>query len=562
MIMIKKLVLKFFIILFSIFFNSCEFRQMNNLKLYYNGKIYSYNPNDNSYKFFNSMVVNGNKIEYLGDLNDVKKIYKFFCEEIDLKNRLVLPGFIDSHTHMFWGGMSLIRLNLCDCKSKEEFIEKIKVYAQENKDIKWILGGNWDHEDFEKPELPRKEWIDSVINDRPVFLTRLDLHMGVANSKALELAKINKNTPNPEGGEIQKDENGELTGILKDKAIDLINEAIPSPDDKEYEEILSKTIKYANQQGITAVFDVTQEEEIKTIRNFDRERKLTLRFFSRLPIEKYYYKKISDVKKLYDGERFKVLALKAFADGSLGSSTAYFFESYEDKKNYYGLPMEILKNGKLLEMTKAGMFNGWKISIHAIGDKANHEVLNIFQILSREESYKTKRHLIEHCQHLIEKDIKRFAELNIIASVQPYHLYDDGAWAEKKIGKKRARYSYAFKSLINAKACVAAGSDWPVVDINPLLGIYAAVTRRTASSEKSWTPEEIVSVEDAVKMYTYWAAYAIEMENYIGVLAPGMLADFIVVSQNIFTCLPEEIKNTKILLTVLDGDVIFRDENF
>lgn len=562
---LRKKYFSFFLVLTAIIIFIFLFKQIrkNNLrstmKLYYNAIVYSYDSKIKKSFFHEAIVVKDGKIAFVGSFKEAKNKFKKFDKEIDLKGNLVLPGFIDSHTHMIWGGLSLRRLDLRNCKSKEEFISKIKLYAEQNPEVYWILGGNWDHEDFETPELPSKEWIDQTVKDRPVFLTRIDLHMGVANSKALELAGISANTQVPDGGEILKDKNGQPTGILKDKAIDFIDKVIPKPNFKEFDEALDTAQNYALANGVVAVFDVTQKEEIEVFKEFDRKEKLKVKVFARVPIEYFYEKRIEDVAKRFNGKMFKILALKAFADGSLGSSTAYFFDSYEDKTDYYGLPMDILSDGKLEDMTLKGIKNGWKISIHAIGDRANYEVLKIYENAAGLPEFLNKKHMIEHCQHLREEDIIKFSNLNVIASVQPYHLFDDGAWAEKKIGKRRARYTYAFKSLLNIGAIVAGGSDWPVVDLNPLLGIYSAVTRQTSCGKylNGWIPEEKISVEEAVLMYTYNAALALEMENELGTIEQGKAADFAVLDKNIFEINPESIKETKVLMTVINGNVVF-----
>ncbi len=525
-------------------------------KAFINGKIFTVNP---SQPYAESVIIDNNKIVFVGSNKEVETKIDNNTKVFDLKGKLMIPGFIDNHVHFISGGFYLQGINLRDAKSTAEFKSIIKEYVEKNPG-KWITGGNWDHEAWEKNNLPTKEMIDEVSPNTPVFVDRFDGHMALANSLALKIAGITKDTPSPQGGLIVKDPiTGEPTGILKDNAMTLIYSIVPPSDDEEYYNACISALAEANRLGVTSVQDITYQRDLKTYQRIFKDNRLTCRIYTRLPIADYKSLSSSGIQFNFGNEFIKIGSLKAFSDGSLGSSTAWFFERYDQDTNTCGLPMDIVTNGELHKWALDADKNKLQICIHAIGDRANSWVLDLVEDIEKTNPQWDRRFRIEHAQHLKKEDIERFARLNVIASVQPYHCIDDGVWAEKRIGKERLSTTYPFKSLLDAGVKLCFGTDWTVAPLNPLLGIYAAVTRRTLDDKNpdGWIPEQKISVEDAIKCYTINSAYASFEENIKGSIEVGKLADLVVLSEDILTIDPVKIKDTKVLLTIFNGEVVY-----
>jgi predicted amidohydrolase YtcJ len=526
-------------------------------KAFINGKIYTVNPMNT---LAESVIVYDNRIIFVGSNYDAKKFIDRDTEIINLNKKLMLPGFIDSHTHFIKGGFHLQSLNLRKAKSEAEFKLLIKKHVKKNPG-KWITGGYWDNGKWKSKELPSKEWIDGITENVPVFVERFDEHSGLANSLALKLAGITRETKNHEGGLIVKDpETGEPTGILKDNAMPLIYKIIPPYTEKEIYNAGLTALEEAAKNGITSIHDITYPNDLAAFQKLEKEGKLTVRIYTRLPISNYL--SLTNEKIIYNfgSDKIKIGSLKAFADGSLGSSTAWFFEPYSFEPSNFGLPMEIVTNGELEKWSLEADKNKLQISIHAIGDKANWYVLNLFKKIAETNTKWDRRFRIEHAQHLRSEDIPKFKEHNVIASCQPYHALDDGISAEEKIGSKRIKTTYAFKSLIKAEVKTCFGSDWPVAPLNALSGIYAAATRKTLDGKNpnGWIPEQNISVEQAIKGYTIDAAYAGYQENQIGSIEAGKFADFVVLDQDILSIAPEKIIDVNVVLTVFDGKIIYK----
>lgn len=530
-------------------------QQMKNA--FVNGKVYTVNEKQ---PIAEAVIVEGNKIIFVGSNADAKKLIDASTNIVDLKGKLMLPGFIDNHVHFINGGSYLLGIDLRPANSTKEFKQILKDYAQKNPD-KWITGGYWDHEKWETTNLPTKEMIDEVVSNQPVFVERLDGHMGVANSYALNLAGITKETQSPEGGIIVKDPNtGEPTGVLKDNAMSLIYNIVPAPTQEENYKAALAALDEAKKLGLTSVQDITFDDALEVYNKLKDEGKLTCRIYTRMPVTEY--KKLID-KNIQVGsgdEYIRMGSLKAFADGSLGSSTAWFFDKYNQDTTTYGLPMDIITDGSLERWALDADKNHLQLSVHAIGDRANAYMLDLFEKIEKENPQWDRRFRIEHAQHVRFQDIPRFAELGVIASVQPYHCIDDGVWAEKRIGHERIKYMYPFKSFLDAGVKVCFGTDWYVAPLNPLLGLYAAVTRRTLDGKNpnGWIPEQKISIEDAIKCYTINSAYASFEENIKGSIEEGKLADMVVLSDDILTINPVKIKDTNVEMTVFDGKIIYQ----
>lgn len=526
-------------------------------KAFINGKVYTVNDKQ---PLAEAVVTEGNKIIFVGSDDEAQKFINTSTEVIDLNGKLMLPGFIDNHVHFITGGFYLLGIDLRPANSIAEFKSILKDYASKHPG-KWITGGYWNHENWEVKDLPTKEMIDEVVPDQPVFVERLDGHMGVANSFALKLAGITKDTETPEGGLIVKDPlTGEPTGVLKDNAMNLIYRIIPEPTDEENYEALLTALEEAKRLGITSVHDITFPDALKAFERARAEEKLTCRIYTRWPIADYNYLVEKNIKASYGDELIKMGSLKAFADGSLGSSTAWFFEKYNQDTTTYGLPMDIITDGNMEKWCLDADKNGLQLSVHAIGDRANSYMLDLFEKIMKANPKWDRRFRIEHSQHVRFQDIPRFAELGVIASVQPYHCIDDGVWAEKRIGPERIKYTYPFKSFLEAGVKLCFGTDWYVAPLNPMLGLYAAVTRRTLDDKNpdGWIPEQKISIEDAIKCYTMNSAYAAFEENIKGSIEVGKLADLIVLSDDILTINPVKIKDAEVVMTIFEGKVIYK----
>ena len=546
----KSLFLLFIVCIFS----ACNTNTMSADLIVTNAKIWTGNPQN---PWAEAMAIKDGIILAVGSEKDVLKWKSDSTEVLNVQQRFVTPGFIDSHLHFMTGGLNLSSVHLRDAKTPEEFIERIADFAKTTDD--WITGGEWDHEQW-GGELPTKAWIDKFTKDVPVFVQRLDGHMGLANSKALQLAGIDKNTKDVEGGEIVRNDQGEPTGILKDNAIGLVAKAIPPPTDEQLAKGLQAAMHYVASKGVTSVHQMAGDQPQHTLEAFENARKnneLITRIYVLTPIAKWHDLKEKIEKEGNGDEWVKYGGLKGFVDGSLGSHTAAFKAPYTDAPNDKGIfvnPKDSLEHW-VIEGDKAGL----QVAVHAIGDDAITFILDTYQKAEKENGSRDRRFRIEHAQHIDPIDYPRFAQLGVIASMQPYHAIDDGRWAERVIGPERIKSTYAFHSLLENNAILAFGSDWYVAPPDPLYGIYAAITRRTldGANPNGWVPEQKISVEDALKAYTVNAAYASFDEKIKGSLEPGKLADFVVLSENIFEVTPEHIKDVKVTQTFVNGQKVY-----
>jgi len=481
---------------------------------------------------------------------------------IDLDGAFVVPGFIDSHTHFMEGALNLASLDLREARSREEFVKKIKNEAGKLEKGEWITSGEWDQQQFDSKELPQKEWIDGVTPENPVCIYRKDMHTVFVNSLALKMAGISKHTPHPEGGKIVKDPGtGEPTGILIDGAAKLVLPLIPEPDRKEKLAAAERAIEFANKRGVTSVHEMGPLDNLSIYKELYLKNRLNLRICLYPPISLMDQWPVSEIKSKKEEGFYKVGGLKGFVDGSLGSSTALFFEKYTDDAGKKGiLAPDMFPQGKMEERIKKADDAGLQVAVHAIGDKANNIILDIFEDIMNSSEKRDRRWRIEHAQHLMTEDVIRMGRLGVIASVQPYHLIDDGQWAEKKIGLSRVRFSYPFKSLLKNKVMLAFGSDWTVAPLEPLLGIYSAVTRRTLDGKNpyGWIPGEKISVREAIRGYTVNAAFAEFSEDIKGSIRKGFLADMVVLDENLLDREPVEIKNVQVIMTVFNGRIVYQ----
>jgi predicted amidohydrolase YtcJ len=507
-----------------------------------------------------AIAIAGNRIAAVGATDEILRWKQPGTQVADLQGHLVLPGFDDAHVHFYFGGANLTGPQLRYAKSGREMREMLAAFATHVPRGRWITGGNWDHENWNPPQLPDRKLIDGVTKDWPVFLKRIDGHISLANSVALELAGIGPNTPNPPGGIIVRDAAGNPTGILKDAAQSLVERMIPPPSEEQIVSALEAAQAYANSQGVTSVQDMSCAPDVfRAYQTMLRSGRLHVRVACAQPLVSW--RRLADVGVMADfGTAWlHIGGVKGFADGSLGAGTAWFFKPYADAPSNSGIPSDELSNpARMWNNIEAADKAGLQIHIHAIGDRANHTILDFYERLEQEHGPRDRRLRIEHAQHLLPEDIPRFAKLHVIASMQPYHCIDDGRWAEQRIGHERAKTSYAFRSLLDSGAMLAFGSDWDVAPMDVMKGIYAAVTRRTLDGKhpEGWIPEQKISVEEAVRAYTLGSAYASFDESIKGTIEPGKLADLAVISDDIFTIDPVKIFDAKVLATIFNGTIV------
>jgi predicted amidohydrolase YtcJ len=486
---------------------------------------------------------------------------------IQLNGRLVLPGFNDAHVHVQLGGANLVGVHLTDAKNASEFRQRIAAFAKTAPKGSWILNGLWDQERWSPIILPTHQLIDDVTPDNPVAVARTDLHMILANASAMKLAGVDRNTKDIPGGVILRDAGGNPTGIFKDAATALILSHVPAETEQDMETYFLATQKLAAENGVTSVQDMAISAndpsgrlKLQALQALAHQGRLKLRVAECLPLIDAKQMAELGIEANFGNEFFHIGCMKSFADGGLGASTAWFTAPYTDNPSNYGIASDTMQHPEQAYAEfKLADQAGLQLITHAIGDRANHVVLDFYERIEKEDGPRDRRDRIEHAQTLLPEDIPRIAKLHIIASVQPFHAIDDGRWAEKRIGPERIKTTYAFRSLMDSGAVVAFGSDWPVAPLVPLIGIYAAVTRRTIDGKNpnGWMPQEKVTVVQAVRAYTSNAAYAEGEETLKGSIQPGQLADIIVLSRDIFQIDPAEVESVRVDLTLLGGAVVY-----
>ncbi len=509
-----------------------------------------------------AIAVRGRKIVFVGATEPARKLAGDHTELLDLAGRRVIPGITDSHTHFIWMGLQLSRLDLRLAQSREDFINAVAAAAVKLPPGKWLEGGSWTVESWPDPAPPCKEWIDPVTPGNPVFLTRTDGHQALVNSVALKYARIDADgPPDPPGGEIERDpETGEPTGILKDDAMALVSKHVPPPDKRTMYDALMAACQVANAWGVTAIHDMSTLAELPVLAMAERRNTLTVRVRCHISSEDFAETMPAMLALAsMDGGLLEVAGFKAFMDGSLGSRTAYMRAPFADAgpDDRYPRGMRLAQSSDLDKFAAALRWahdRDQQLAVHAIGDQANHELLDIYAALP---DVRRHRHRIEHAQHLLPADIARFARLGVVASMQPLHKADDGRWAEKAIGPARAQTAYAFKSLLDGGAVVAFGSDCPVVTMNPYAGIAAAVTARTYAGDV-WVPEQRITREQALRCYTVTPAWAGFAEDRRGTLEVGKLADLVVLDTDILEVPIERIEAAEAMLTMLAGRIVYR----
>jgi hypothetical protein len=483
----------------------------------------------------------------------------------------VLPGLIDAHVHFSTGGFDISSVQLKSAATREEFVRRIAEHVKKVSKGEWILGGTWDHENWPGAPLPTREWIDAVTPDNPVFLSRYDGHMSLANSVAMKLAGVTRDTPTPAGGEIVKDANGEPTGIFKDAAESVLDRVIPNPTEEQLTRAIRAALAEAARVGVTSLHDISSAADVRVYQQLLARGELTTRIYCITPIQAWQAPAGTGIRAKFGNDFLHVGALKGFADGSLGSTTALFFEPYLDAPNTTGLPNQMMfPEGNMLKMALGADAAGLQLAIHAIGDKAIRMILDTYAEVEKQDGQRdmpgdkypnsARRWRIEHAQHMHPDDFAKFAKLGVIASMQPYHAIDDGRWAERRIGHERGKGTYAFRTFLNNGVKLAFGSDWTVAPLNPMTGIYAAVTRATLDGKNpdGWYPEQKLTLAEAIEGYTMGSAYAEFAEKEKGSLTAGKFADIVVLDADLFALAPEKLKDARVVSTVVAGKIVFQ----
>ena len=522
---------------------------------------------DKAHPTAQAVAVIGDRIVAVGSNADVEILRGSATKTINAGGKRLVPGFNDAHVHFVDGGLQLDSVQLNDATSKDEFVRRIAEQVKKTAKGEWIKGGDWDETKWTPPNLPTKELIDPVTPDNPVFLGRYDGHGGVANSAALRLAGITAQTPDPPGGVIVRDAQGNPTGALKDAAKALVIKVIPPLSHEQRLRAIRRALEYSASLGITSVQHMNDGEDnyadIRAYAEFLQSGELTTRVYVAPAISDWQKQAEVGIRHAFGSSFLRIGAVKAFADGSLGSRTAYFFDPYSDDPNNSGLLGQQMQPISRIRdwMTQADAA-GLQLCTHAIGDRAISTVLDLYTDVVKANRGMERRFRIEHAQHMAAKDFARFAQLDVIASVQPYQAIDDGRWADARIGHDRASRTYAFRTFLNHGVHLAFGTDWDVAPLNPLLTIYAAVTRATLDGKNpnGWFPEQKLTVEESVEAYTMGSAYAEFQDKDKGSITPGKLADMVLLSDDIFTIDPAKIRDVTVIKTVVGGKVVWDRE--
>ncbi len=530
-------------------------------KIFYGGPIITMNEDQ---LFLDAVGIEGEKIIATGDIEAVKskigKIYKL----INLNGNSMLPGFIDCHLHPIDFLQHLLNPDLSKVHSLIELQSILKNAIEGKEADEFIIGYNFCEENFEDPILPTRTDLDEACPNNPVFVLRYDGHIGVANSRALELARINKRTKVPESGEIRKDEKGELTGVISENCLSLILSKIKPPNKKDLDEAASKGFKIFARNGITSLHGIVHYGKESEFGIFGASEISMLKAIQEKILQNWYIMvntkdplKLIELKNspLDEGKKngkFKIGSIKLFLDGSFGAKTACMFEPFSDAPGMCGFC--VIEEDEIYEQMKLAHNKGFQIIIHAIGDKANRIAVNLYKRLLKEFPREDHRHRIEHASMLTEDVLEDMNKYGIIASCQPPFINSDFTWIEKRIGIKRCKYTYPFKSIMNNGVVLISGSDCPIEDTNVILGLHALVTRN------GFVPEECLTIEEALKTYTINAAYAAFEEDIKGSIEVGKLADLVILDKNPLETSKEEIQKIQVLETIIRGKTVFKKE--
>lgn len=522
--------------------------------LLHSGRIYTQDP---EYPFFQAMAIADGRIQWLGNNDDLYAIPSDRYEIIDLAGQTVLPGFCDAHMHFGYWAATLDQINVHGCKSYRQVLNKLKQAAQNLKRGEWLTGTGWQHDQWKEGVWPHRDDLDKIAPANPAAISSHDEHCMWLNSAALKKIKIDENTADPEGGEISRDKNGRLTGILKEKATGMAYRSIPHPKGKKAHDLLERAQRKCHQLGITALSSFDSVEGFHALQEYHRKTGFKLRIAYYLPSRFLDEAVTLGLVSGLGDDRLKIMGVKFFADGALGSQTALMFKPYDGSDNcgIAQMTVEELSEG-VRRADRAGLY----AAIHAIGDRANYNAYSaIKNAVGR--GRKNHRHRIEHCQVLRRAEIAKFAEIGVIGSVQPCHILQDIDLIHKYWGK-RGRYAYAFKSMQNAGITLAFGSDAPIEQPGPLWNIYCAVTRSRPADGQPFYPAEKIGVEEAVRAHTANGAYALGWEKQFGSITVGKYADIVIINRDIHIVSPDDIPKVEVTATIFNGEFVYGREKF
>ncbi len=529
--------------------------------LLHNVNGYTIEGPDHELTSFEAIAVVEGKVAGIGDTEDLQRDYAAL-RSIDGEGKTLIPGLIDAHAHVMGLGHQQLDVNVQGVESLDETLEMIRQYAEDNPDLEWIRGRGWNQVLWEENEFPTAEDIDSVVPDRPVYLTRVDGHAAWANSRAMELAGISRDTPDTQGGVVVRNEFGDATGIFVDAAMSYVSREIPERTEEENRMAFERALEEMAKHGLTSVHDArTGLETWEMYKDFADNNRLTTRIYAMTPGTGEMFDEMSanGPVESYANDMLALRSVKISADGALGSRGAAMIDHYHDDPGNSGLLF--YDQEELNEMVIKGVSKGFQINIHAIGDHANRQVLDAFQHAENELGDSSHlRHRVEHAQIVHPDDIPRFVDLNIIASMQPTHATSDMNMAEDRIGSERMEGAYAWQTFLDQGTVIAGGSDFPVENLNPFYGLYSAVTRQDHDGMPpgGWYSEHRLSRVEALRIFTRDAAYAAHQEEVLGTLEPGKWADFILIDRDIIEADASEIWQTEVLQTWVAGEKVYQ----
>jgi predicted amidohydrolase YtcJ len=525
-----------------------------------NARIYTV---DNARPMASALAVRGGRIVFVGSDAEARTLAGARTQVIDLHGRTVIPGMVDAHAHLSGLAASLRNVQLAGSRTYDEVIRRVVERARTTKKGEWVEGRGWDQNLWPEKSFPTHEALTRAIPDNPVVLVRVDGHALLANEMAMRLAGINAAAKDPVGGRIIRLPNGDPSGVFVDNAEGLVRRAVPSPTDATIRDATIAAIAEVNRWGLTGLHDAGEPRRVIDIfESLARENRFNVRNYVMVSDDARdvaYYTRRGPRSGLYDGHIW-VRAIKTYADGALGSRGAALLAPYSDDAGNIGLLVSTPAH--LEQVAETGLRTGFQVNTHAIGDRGNRVALDAFETALRKVPTADHRFRIEHAQVLSPEDIRRFARLGVIPSMQASHQTSDMRWAEARVGPQRIRGAYAWRSLLNTGVVIPNGSDFPVEEVNPLISFHSAVTRQDASGwpEGGWYPEQVMTREEALKSMTIWPAYAAFQEKELGSISPGKFADFVVLDRDIMHVPDAEILQTRVLSTYIGGKIVYEQK--
>lgn len=550
-------------LLLSLIFFGLNCTQNTEHKLIFNANGYTFESD--TLRNFEALLIQDGKVLAIGDEEELRGLVNAnSLVEVDVEGHTLIPGLIDAHGHVMGLGYQELQINLSGINSLSETLERLKAYAEANPDLEWIIGRGWNQTLWEENRFPTAQDLDRVIPDRPVWLSRVDGHAGWANSKAMQLAQVSTDTPDPEGGKIIKDERGRPTGVFIDAAEGYVQKVVPESNAQEQAMALTAANNLLRSYGVTSVHDAgVGVQTWEMYQDFAEQGKLDVRIYGMISGAGFTFDQLSEqgpINGAYD-DFLALRSVKLYADGALGSRGAALLNDYHDEPGNKGLLF--VSQDEMNAMAEKVVGKGFQANIHAIGDAANRQVLDALAYAQQQHPGPDQRNRVEHAQIIEWDDIPRFKDLDIIASMQPTHATSDKNMAEDRVGSDRIKGAYAWQTLLGQGTVVASGSDFPVESANPFLGIYAAITRKDIQGNPlgGWYANEAMTREQTLRSFTLDAAYAGFQEDILGSLEAGKWADFIIIDRDLMTVEDSQLWQTKVLQTWVAGKQVFSSES-